>query len=108
MLREMPFPQLVEWMAFDTLEPIGGHRGDWQAASVSATMMNATAMRAGISTRFRPKDFLLEFDKPVKDDVITPAPSAPPARTWQEMRHIARMQVAIANADMQKRKKRNG
>lgn len=36
-LRESLTPdELIEWLAFDQLDPIGGYRGDLQAAMISA------------------------------------------------------------------------
>jgi len=94
-LEELTFPQFLEWFAYDALEPIGGRRGDWQAASVCSAIANTAAARSGSKKRFLTRDFLLEFgaDKP------TPAPSR---QTWQEQKMIAMM---FAAASHEKRKK---
>lgn len=112
MLKEMPFPVFLGWQAFDTIEPIGGIRGDLQAASVCATVMNATAIRARSKARFHVKDFVLEYgvEKKKTDDAkeggTTTTPTAnPPRKTVEEMKFIARMMTAAANADEGKKKK---
>lgn len=88
------------------MEPIGGLRGDWQAATVCAAVMNAAAMRAGSRRRFRVKDFLLVFK-----NKETPVPEAGGSddgerQSWQTMKFYARMYAAAANADQQRKRKR--
>jgi hypothetical protein len=102
MLEEMPFKQLLEWEAFDRLEPVGGLRGDWQTAAMCSTMMNIAAARSGSKKRFRPQDFLLEFS-----DEKAPLEEIEPVRqTWQEMKMIGMMMVASSQAT--DRRKRRG
>lgn len=48
--------ELAEWIAFDQVEPIGGLRGDYQAAVVAATVTNG--LRGGKGKRFVLDDFL--------------------------------------------------
>jgi hypothetical protein len=98
-------------MAFDAVEPIGGRRGDWQAAMISSMVMNAAAMmRTGkVRLDFEPKDFLLEFrDADRKKPDAKPEPAKEPQKetpSWQSMKFIARMHVALANADEARKKK---
>ena len=45
LLEEIDSYELAEWMAFDAIEPIGGARGDIQAAIISATIANGNRAR---------------------------------------------------------------
>jgi hypothetical protein len=117
MLRDMPWRQFREWMEYDKLEPIGGKRGDWQAASVCAMLLNAAALqRSGkLEMRFRPEMFLLEYDARSAPDSNAPAASTAPAapapatkgrgQSWQEQKMIAQMWVALSQAERDKRQK---
>lgn len=101
MLREIPWHTLLEWEAFDKVEPIGGVRGDWQAASICSQLTNLAVMQRGGKYRTRPADWLLEYgdEKPrveVKEE-------KPAARSWQELKFTAQMWVADSKA---KRKKK--
>ncbi len=95
----MSAPQFRRWMAFYALEPLGEKRGDWQAASIVSAIWNTSLLRAGSRKRFRVSDFLLEFQNVVKE-VKKEA-----GQTWQQMRDIAKMWVAVGNAE-EKRKRR--
>lgn len=99
-LKRTPAPRLARWMAYDAIEPIGGRRGDWQAAAMCAMVMNAAIlMRTGkAKIHFQPKDFLLDWpDNTTKDTKEgTPAPAIAP---WQHMKLIAQMHAALANAE---------
>jgi hypothetical protein len=54
--------ELTEWMAFDLVEPIGGKRGDIQAAVVASTIAN---VNRGRSTRpYEVQDFIIEYHAP--------------------------------------------
>ena len=88
MLRRLPFKQLLEWEAFDQLEPIGGRRGDWQAASICSMLANIAIAKGRSRKRFQVKDFLLEFGN------ARPSPSGR-RQTWQEQKMIL-MQIAEA------------
>ncbi len=48
--------EITEWIAYDSLEPVGALRGDVQAALVAATVANCH--RASKSKPFRIADFL--------------------------------------------------
>lgn len=106
MLRELTWEQLLEWMAFDRISPIGDRRGDWQAATVCAAVINSSAALKGLPPIVRVADMMLEFS-----DAETPAPAAakqPAGKNESEMKFIARMSTALANADeaRSKRKRR--
>lgn len=104
MLRKIAWPQFLRWYEFDTVEPIGGRRGDWQAASICAAVSNVMMAVHGHKRRFRTADFMLEFsgkDKQVAED----GGSETSGQTWQQMKFIAMQQVALANAEVARRKR---
>jgi hypothetical protein len=87
----------MQWMAFDTVDPIGGKRADWNAANISSILMNVAAGRNGSRKRFKPADLLLEYGKdyvPAKEGEVSVAP----AKTWQEMKMIGMMWAAASNS----------
>lgn len=96
MLRELTAEQLKDWMAYDELEPIGGKRGDWQAASIVAAMHSLQRNPERFPEPFPPGMFLLEFDRPERK-------VEPRGRTWQEMRMMA--QVYVAGQQMQQKRR---
>lgn len=101
MLRRLTWPQLREWMDYDTLEPIGEQRGDWQAAAISAAIANVL-IRVNRGTKvFKVSDFLLEFDE--KEKAASEA-QAPPKDDWKRLKFIA--QMFCADSDARERKKR--
>jgi hypothetical protein len=105
MLKELPYTKFLEWQEFDKIEPIGGLRGDWHAASICSMLVNTMAMRAGVKARTSPKDFLLEWKdaSEVKEVVKEKQPQGTP---WQTMKMYARMHAAQANADEKRKQKR--
>jgi hypothetical protein len=100
----MSYEDLLEWQAYDRIEPIGAARDDWHAASICATMWNIAAAQAGMKKHFAPKDFLLEFGKTPEE-----AAQAAPRQSWQQQRLIGMMMAASAKAEealKQRRRKR--
>ncbi len=102
MLKEMSWKDFLEWQAFDKIEPIGGIRGDWQAASICSQLVNVAVMQRGGKFRSRPSDWMMEYgdEKPrveVKEE-------KPPQKSWQELKLTARMWVADSKAKAKKRK----
>ncbi len=88
----------MQWKAFDDVDPIGGKRGDWNAASVSSILMNIAAGRNGSRKRFKPADMLLEYGldyKPAKEGEVAPVTGR---QTWQEMKMIGMMWAAASNS----------
>lgn len=51
--------ELSEWMAFDLVDPIGGRRGDIQAAVVASTLANV--WRGKETNAFEIGDFIPDF-----------------------------------------------
>lgn len=104
MLRRMSWSLFQDWRDFDQVEPIGGVRGDWQAASICATLTTIAAARAGGGGRiFSPEEMLLKFK--AKDVEVVKEPDAP-AQSWQEQKMIGMMWAAASNADQRRRKRR--
>lgn len=111
----MSAPALRRWMTYDAVEPIGGMRSDWNAAAISATVMNAAAMvRTGrFSNTFEPRHFMMEYSKDeasAKQSIAVAAPTTPapePGRqSWQEQKMIGRMFFALSKAKAEEKKKR--
>lgn len=86
----MSWQEFLEWIEYDALEPIGPPRGDWQAASICAAIMNGVAITARSRKRFRVKDFLLTWGGG--------SSTTKPKQTWQEQKFIARMFVAMSKS----------
>jgi len=42
LLEQLTAKQLIEWEAFNLLEPIGEHRGDWKFGMLASIMTNLT------------------------------------------------------------------
>lgn len=62
MLGEISYLQLLEWNAFDSLEPFGEEREDYRVAAVRQTMVNLTrAIYMKHPTALPLADFLLGF-----------------------------------------------
>lgn len=89
LLREMSGPQLMAWMEFDAVDPIGGRRVDWNAAAIQSSLWNIATK--GQKKTFVPRDFLLTYGGPDKD---RPAAREQPRQTWQEQKFIAMMYAA--------------
>lgn len=53
--------QLSEWVAYNQLEPFGEERDDLRAAIIASVIANALGGRKG--KKFKPKDFMPDFDK---------------------------------------------
>jgi hypothetical protein len=77
MLQGMSWQQFLEWKAFDEIEPIGGARGDWQAASICSVVDSLRGRAIPLS----PKDFKLRFDAPVRRAVEVIPPPAKDLKT---------------------------
>lgn len=61
MLAHVGSRELAEWMAYERITgPLGGRRGDVQAAIIAATVANS--QRKG--RPLQPKDFIPKWDKP--------------------------------------------
>ena len=59
MLRELTARQLLEWRAYDTIEPLGDDREDLRAASIREMVFN---MAVAGKDRRPLNDFLLEWE----------------------------------------------
>lgn len=58
MLERIDSRELSEWMAFDSLEPIGDLRGDYQAGVIASVVANSTPRKRGAKI-FQPADFMV-------------------------------------------------
>lgn len=99
MWRHMTRREFFDWWAYDQVEPIGAMRGDYQAASVCATIMNGFAVMARSRKRFKIKDFLLEWGKEAK--VAEPG-GKDNGQPWQKMKLVARMWAAASKVEQKR------
>lgn len=59
MIEKMPARQFLRWLAYYSIEPFGGARGDIQAGVVASTIANV--YRNKNQTAFAPSDFMPTF-----------------------------------------------
>jgi hypothetical protein len=97
MLKSISFKELMQWRAYDKIEPIGQKRGDFQAASICAATMNAVLLSKGIRSKFRVSDFMLEFKE--EETKVETTPSGSPPADWQRLKMLARMHYAVSKAE---------
>lgn len=67
LLARISGQELAEWMAFDSLEPIGDQRADLQAGIVCATMANLE--RPAGHRAYQPTEFMPRFDEPTPAEI---------------------------------------
>ena len=67
LLNRIDSRELSEWVAYDTLEPIGSVRVDLAGAVVASTVANCH--RGKDQPAFTPMDFMLLQDRDVEDEV---------------------------------------
>jgi hypothetical protein len=60
LLAEIDARELAEWMAYDSLDPIGDERGDYQAGIIAATVANRWRVKG--ERTHKPADFVPQFD----------------------------------------------
>lgn len=109
MLREMSMRQFMLWYEFDKVEPIGGLRGDWQAAAICSVIFNTMAKFSRSKERMTVEQFMPEFGPQAKvtrgkDGGSKTPPAVVPH--WQHMQFVARMQVALSKAEEARPKKK--
>lgn len=94
MLATISPEQFHEWRAYADLEPIGGERGDFQAASVVQALINVNRGKNKPAIKLR--DCLLQF---------TPAAPASPEQARAEMRTAMTGLMAVQTIGRKRRKK---
>lgn len=104
MLGEIDYPQLVEWMEFDRMHPIGEVRGDWQAGSISSSLANVLAALHGSDKRWKPSDFILRWKDPDDPDQPDAVEKESPEAKVARFKFIGQMMAAAANADEERKK----
>jgi hypothetical protein len=91
--------QILDWMAFDEVSPIGDVRGDYQVAQIIAHHVNSVRDRKRYPDPFPVAAFLLEFDQKRRE-----IPKAQPTkRDWRELKAIAKELAAGYNAKNDKK-----
>lgn len=62
LLKQMPYAEFVDWLAYSRIEPFGDERSDWRAALQAYVVAETNRGRTKRKRPFRPKDFLLKFE----------------------------------------------
>ena len=60
--------ELTDWMAFDSISPIGDWRGDLAAAQIAAVLAEVNRDRKARSKPFTPRDFLPFAERGAEDE----------------------------------------
>ena len=61
-IRAMDSRDLTEWLAFSTLEPIGDHRADIQAATIACAVISSVGVKCKLA------DWIPDYDKKVEPE----------------------------------------
>ena len=70
MLRSMSSSQLMEWVAYDSLEPIGEERGDYRTAAIRQDLWNIHRDAKIHPKGFPMSDFVLKWGDDIEGEVI--------------------------------------
>lgn len=70
MMREMTSPQLMEWIAYYTIEPFGEDRADIRAAITDITIAAAAANRKKGAKLPKIEDFIPKFEAEEKSQTV--------------------------------------
>ena len=63
LLQTVGSRELTEWMAFDTISPIGDWRGDYASAQVAAILAEVNRDKKSRPKQFTPRDFMPFLDR---------------------------------------------
>lgn len=85
-LERISSRELSEWMIFDSVEPIGDRRSDWQFAMLAAMIANVNRDRKKRSQPYTPNDFVPDFEKRWES-----ARSPDEATPWEHLLEIVQM-----------------
>lgn len=85
MLREITWPQFLEWYAYDQVDPFGEERADMRTAQIVQTLVNLN--RREHQEPYKLSEFVLPFGDY--------EPPAPPKQTWQQQKYMM-MQMSAA------------
>ncbi len=88
MLRQITFPQLREWIAFEELEPFGEMRDDYRMANMMQLTANMHRDTKKHPEPYTLSDFLFKFDKEAEEQVK-------PRQSVEEQKRIARLWAAV-------------
>lgn len=89
----MPASEVMSWVAFGQMEPIGDARADLRTGIIAATIANCNAPRKG--KPYAPSDFIPTFE-----------PRKP--QTWQEQKAALKNFAAMMNARAKPKAGANG
>ena len=60
MMRDMSYPLLLQWIAYDRLDPIGEARADLRTGIIASTIANVH--RSQGKAPYKPVDFIPKFE----------------------------------------------
>ena len=64
MYADLTADEIIDWLAYYSIEPFGERRADWRMASIMALIANANRDPKKRRRPFRPDDFLPKPPKP--------------------------------------------
>lgn len=71
MLREITWPEFLEWQAFETLEPFESERADWRSAQVAQALWNIARDQKKNPNGWPLSDFILPFGDAPRPEAVT-------------------------------------
>jgi len=69
LLSRVSASEIAEWMAYDSLDPIGRERGDLQAGVIASTIANTMGGGRKDGQPHKPVDFMPYVDRP-KPEIV--------------------------------------
>jgi len=85
LLSRVDSRELAEWVAYNSIDPIGNFRSDLQSGIIASTIANVN--RGKHTSPFSPQDFMPVLDKPTKVNSV------------DEMKATMMRAVSIINKD---------
>ena len=95
MLSRMDSRELVDWMAYERVDPFGLDRLDLLAGIIASTIANVYRDEKKRKKPFQPDEFMPKFDARKKEK---------PRQTWQQQKQIIEMlNVALKGRDLREK-----
>ena len=92
MLAQITYRQFIEWVVYGDLEPFDEERADIRSAHIVTALANIHRDRKKRRAPFKIRDFLLPFGDQ----------SLPAKKSLQQLKTVAKLWVAVMNADQKK------
>lgn len=94
MLESISLPLVHEWAAYAEIEPFGEERADLRSGIIASVIANVVKGKGGRT--LTPRDFMPQFDKPVR------------RQTVQQMQSVFSAFAAVHNQRVAEQRKHNG